>query len=44
MEDDLVVTVQRLSTIQNRYDVNHSDSTGTSTGDDGENADKGHHA
>jgi hypothetical protein len=44
MEDDLVVTVQRLGTIQNRYDVNHSDSTGTSLGDDGETADKGDYA
>lgn len=44
MEDDLIVTVTRLSTIQNRYDANHSDSTGTSLGDDGDNADKGDYA
>ena len=44
MDDDLIVTVERLSTIQNRYDANHSDATGTSTGDDGENADKGDYA
>jgi hypothetical protein len=44
MDDDLVVTVERLTTIQNRYDVNHSDQTGTGNGDDGENADKGDYA
>lgn len=44
MDNDLVVTVELLNTVQNRYDVMHSDSSGTSTGDDGENADKGHHA
>lgn len=44
MENDLVVMVERLSTVQNRYDAMHSDSSGTSTGDDGENSDKGHHA
>lgn len=41
MEDDLVIAVQALSTVQNRYGAMHSDSTGTSTGDDQEGHD--HH-
>ena len=40
----LVVNVERLTQVQARYaDAAHSDSTGTSTGDDGENADKLNH-
>jgi hypothetical protein len=41
MEDNLVLTVERLSVVQNRYDAVHSDATGTSTGDDHEGHD--HH-
>lgn len=36
-----MLAVERLSVVQNRYDAVHSDSTGTSTGDDGEGHD--HH-
>jgi hypothetical protein len=41
LEDNLVLAVDRLSIVQNRYDAMHSDSTGTSTGDDQEGHD--HH-
>lgn len=37
--DTLVRTVDRLAMIQDRFDSQHSDPTGTSAGDDGENAD-----
>lgn len=40
----LVLNVERLTQVQMRHaDAAHSDSTGTSTGDDGENADKLNH-
>jgi hypothetical protein len=40
----LVINVENLATVQNRYaSAAHSDSTGTSTGDDGESADRGYH-
>lgn len=40
----LVLNVEHLTDVQERYaDAAHSDSTGTSTGDDGENADKLNH-
>lgn len=42
-DDDLIVTVERLSVVHDRYDAQFSDSTGTSTGDDGENADPLNH-
>ena len=37
--DSLVRTVDRLVMVQDRFDSQHSDPTGTSAGDDGENAD-----
>jgi hypothetical protein len=37
--DDLVLAVEKLSVVHDRYDRAHSDSTGTSLGDDGENRD-----
>ena len=37
--DTLVRTVDRLAMVQDRFDSQHSDPTGTSAGDDGENAD-----
>lgn len=37
--DELVLAVEQLTVVQNRYDSQFSDDTGTSTGDDGENAD-----
>ncbi|WP_186763298.1 hypothetical protein [Lentzea tibetensis] len=41
---ELVLNVERLTQVQARYaDAAHSDSTGTSTGDDGENRDKLNH-
>jgi hypothetical protein len=39
--DELVLAVERLGVVQDRYGVAQSDSSGTSLGDDGENADKG---
>lgn len=42
--DGLVLAVERLASVQNRYDAEHSDSTGTSSGDDGASADKGDYA
>lgn len=41
--DPLVLAVENLEQVHNRYDFAHSDSTGTSTGDDGEGADKLNH-
>lgn len=38
-DDELVLAVEELVVIQDRYDVQHSDPTGTSTGDDGEGGD-----
>lgn len=38
--DELVLAVEHLVVVQDRYDSQFSDDTGTSTGDDGENADK----
>lgn len=40
--DDLVVAVQQLSVIQNRFDTAHSDPTGDGAGDDGSTADLNH--
>ena len=41
MIEYLVTAVEHLSMVQDRFSsAQHSDSTGTSTGDDGENADK----
>src|SRR5262249_51198448 len=40
VDNDLVVAVEKLSVVHNRYDAQYSDSSGTSTGDDGEDADK----
>lgn len=37
--DSLIRSVDRLAMIQDRFDSQHSDPTGTSAGDDGENAD-----
>lgn len=37
--DTLVLTIDRLVMVQDRFDAQHSDPTGTSAGDDGENAD-----
>jgi hypothetical protein len=37
--ESLLRTVERLEVIQDRFDAQHSDPTGTSVGDDGENAD-----
>lgn len=37
--DPLVLAVDRLTVVQDRFDSQHSDPTGTSAGDDGENAD-----
>lgn len=42
-EDDLVLAVESLSGVHNRYDAEHSDPTGTSSGDDGETADQLNH-
>lgn len=38
-DSDLIVAVEQLSVVHDRYDAQHSDPTGTSTGDDGENRD-----
>jgi len=38
-ESDLVVAVEELSSVHDRFDAEHSDPTGTSVGDDGENRD-----
>lgn len=35
----LIRAVDRLAMVQDRFDSQHSDPTGTSAGDDGENAD-----
>lgn len=44
MQEELVIAVEHLSPIQNRFSsAQHSDSSGTSTGDDGENADHLNH-
>ncbi|MGH3695279.1 MAG: hypothetical protein ACRDRX_15055 [Pseudonocardiaceae bacterium] len=37
--DELVLAVEQLVVVQDRFDVQHSDPTGTSAGDDGDNAD-----
>jgi hypothetical protein len=37
--ESLLRTVERLEIVQDRFDAQHSDPTGTSAGDDGENAD-----
>lgn len=37
--EDLVLTVEQLAVVQDRYDAQHSDPTGTSAGDDGDNRD-----
>lgn len=43
-QTQLVFNVQRLTQVQMRHaDAAHSDSTGTSTGDDGENRDRLNH-
>ncbi|SBW24699.1 hypothetical protein FDG2_4260 [Candidatus Protofrankia californiensis] len=42
-DDALVIVVEQLAVVHDRYDAEYSDSTGTSTGDDGENADKLNH-
>jgi hypothetical protein len=42
-QDDLVLAVETLSIVQDRYDAAHSDPTGTSSGDDGESADTLNH-
>lgn len=39
-QDDLVLAVESLSIVHDRYDAEHSDPTGTSSGDDGESADQ----
>ena len=36
---DLLITVETLSVVHDRFDSEHSDPTGTSVGDDGENKD-----
>lgn len=38
-DDELVLAVEELVVIQDRYDVQHSDPTGTSGGDDGDSRD-----
>lgn len=38
--DELVLAVEQLVVVQDRYDAQHSDPTGTSAGDDGESADR----
>lgn len=43
-EGSLLLAVENLAQVHDRYDSAHSDSTGTSTGDDGENADKSYTA
>lgn len=37
--DELVLAVEQLVVVQDRYDAQHSDPTGTSAGDDGDNRD-----
>jgi len=39
MEEDLAIVVDSLSKVQNRFDAEHSDPTGTSAGDDGHSSD-----
>lgn len=43
MTNSLLLAVEDLEQVHDRYDFAHSDSTGTSTGDDGENADRSVH-
>lgn len=38
-KDDLLLAVEALTVVHDRYDSEHSDPTGTSVGDDGENRD-----
>ena len=38
-EDELVLAVEKLVVIHDRYDSEHSDASSTSTGDGGENRD-----
>jgi hypothetical protein len=37
--DDLLLAVETLTAVHDRFDAAHSDPTGTSAGDDGENRD-----
>jgi hypothetical protein len=37
--EDLLIAVERLSAVQDRFEVQHSDPTGLSIGDEGENRD-----
>lgn len=38
-DDELVLAVEQLVVVQDRYDAQYSDDTGTSTGDDGDSRD-----
>jgi hypothetical protein len=38
-DSDLLIAVEQLEAVHDRFDVEHSDPTGTSVGDDGSNAD-----
>ncbi|WP_344971719.1 hypothetical protein [Salinactinospora qingdaonensis] len=38
-QDELLVAVEYLAAAHDRFDAEHSDPTGTSVGDDGENRD-----
>jgi hypothetical protein len=38
-DSDLLIAVEQLAAVHDRFDVEHSDPTGTSAGDDGSNAD-----